>query len=230
MEDMTISNLQENNVESSKIRAASTPKYNKPHKFFKTSIDNDLDRLSTYLHKKYQEIESIPENEHAKKVFEESKSTSTIRWREYNVFQFNNEEIYNVFSAIKDLMLEACEYYEIDFKSQKYMVQGWFNINHKNVGKLDWHDHGGPWAPNFHGYYSIKAEPSSTWYKIGGYDGEPYEVTNVDNVVLLSEMGHPHAQGDWDWDGPRVTLAYDIVPLKMLRVSSAQEQHWIPLV
>ena len=42
-------------------------------------------------------------------------------------------------------------------------------------------------------------------------------------------MGHPHAQGDWDWDGPRITLAYDIVPLRYLQAQS-KPQHWIPLL
>ena len=53
---------------------------------------------------------------------------------------------------------------------------------------------------------------------------------NIDNSAVLSEMGHPHAQADWDWEGPRITVAYDIIPLKDLqRFGMHQEQHWIPL-
>jgi hypothetical protein len=123
---------------------------------------------------------------------------------------------------------EACEYYEIDFDRQKFMVQGWFNITHSGKGKLDWHDHGPSGAPNFHGYYSVSAEPSTTHYRV--FDKE-IENHNVNNRAILSEMGHPHAMADWDWEGPRITVAYDLTPLADLkRFGMDQEQHWIPLV
>lgn len=53
---------------------------------------------------------------------------------------------------------------------------------------------------------------------------------NKDNRLIVSEMGHPHAMQDWDWDGPRITIAYDIVPLNNLIAHDAQPQHWIPLL
>jgi hypothetical protein len=210
--------------------------YAQQHKFFEKYLTNDLDKLSDFLHQKYSEIENAEllgiskVNSNGQEYWLESGSVSTVKWREYNVFQFYNEEIYNVFLAIKETMIEACEYYGIDFNKQKYMVQGWFNINHNKTGKLDWHDHGGPWAPHFHGYYCVKAEPSSTFYKIDNKDHQVFENKNIDNRLIISEMGHPHAQGNWDWDGPRITLAYDIVPLSSLISSKAQEQHWIPLI
>jgi hypothetical protein len=151
-----------------------------------------------------------------------------MKWRQYNVFQFHSEGIYNLYSAIREMALEACEYYGVDFKETQYMVQGWFNINHTKKGKLDWHDHG-PWgAPEFHGYYCVSAEPSITHYRV--FDKE-VENHNKNNRAILSEMGHPHAMADWDWDGPRITIAYDLVPLKnLIKFAKDQEQHWIPLV
>jgi len=207
--------------------------YDKPHKFFERHINNDLNKLSDYLIKKYSEIEAgkIPGVTLKKEAaWSESGSLSTSKWKEYNVFQFNNEEIHNVFAALKDMVLEACEYYGVDFKEQRYMVQGWFNINYNHIGKLGWHEHGGPWAPYFHGYYSVKSEPSTTYYKINNDENNIKENFNVNNRLILSEMGHPHAMGDWDWDGPRITLAYDITPLRSLIKKNGAEQHWIPLV
>ena len=45
-------------------------------------------------------------------------------------------------------------------------------------------------------------------------------------------MGHPHAMGDWDWSGSRITIAYDIEPLASLLHAGNQipEQHWFPLL
>lgn len=208
--------------------------YDKPHVFFEKTLDNNLDKMSNYLTKVYDEIVNAtlrgvsPVGYKGEESWVESGSISTVKWSEYNVFQFYNDEIYNVFCGVKDLLLEACEYYGVDFKKEKYYLQGWFNINDRKVGKLDWHDHGGPWAPFFHGYYCIKAEPSSTFYKLENRDERIVENHNKDNRMIMSEMGHPHAQGDWDWDGPRITLAYDVVPLRFIK-DYDQHQHWLPL-
>ena len=210
-------------------------KNDKPHKFFDRVLDNNLDKMSIFLSKVYKDIEDatlpgvspIGSKEH--EIWLETGSSSTIRWNQYNVFQFYSEEIHNVFASLRELVIEACEYYDLDFEKEKFYVQGWFNINDRKIGKLDWHDHGGPYAPFFHGYYCVKAEPSTTYYKINNDDNNIFENINKDNRMIVSEMGHPHAMGDWDWDGPRITLAYDIVPLRFVK-NFDEEQHWVPLV
>ena len=203
-------------------------------KFFEKFLNNDLNNLSTFLQLKYKEIAAsevrgvTPLNSQHEEFWVESGSLSTVKWREYNVFQFYSVEIYNLFVGIRDTVKEACEYYGIDFKKQQYMLQGWFNINTSKGGKLDWHDHGGPYAPYFHGFYCVNAEPSITHYKINNDDNQIVDNININNRLILSEMGHPHAQGNWDWDGPRITIAFDVIPLAS--VGNAPEQHLIPLI
>ena len=205
------------------------------HKFFERHLDNDLDNLSEFLSEKYKLINEaslrgvngIGEDD---KYWMESGSLSTVKWREYNVFQLYHPAIHNLYNALSDTVKEACEYYGLDFYSERYYVQGWFNINHSNTGKLDWHDHGGPFAPHFHGYYCINAEPSITHYRINDGSGRVVDNVNKNNRMIISEMGHPHAQADWDWDGPRITVAYDIVPLQSLINANTSEQHWLPLL
>jgi hypothetical protein len=224
---------------------------NKPHKFFERFLDNDLDRLTSYLIGQYQKIDSaelkgvtaLTEQERSqlgtpvKHSFQELKpwitsgSLSTVKWTEYNVFQFYDEQVHKLYKNISDMVKEACEYYNVDFEAQKYYIQGWFNINYSHVGKLTWHDHGGPYAPYFHGYYSVSAEPSVTHYRLFNDDKFQIENHNINNRAILSEMGHPHAMGDWDWEGPRITIAYDIIPLNQLESNdNAPQQHWVPLL
>jgi len=206
------------------------------HKFFERHLDNDLDNLSEFLSEKYKLINEaslrgvngIGEDD---KYWMESGSLSTVKWREYNVFQLYHPAIHNLYNALSDTVKEACEYYGLDFYSERYYVQGWFNINHSNTGKLDWHDHGGPFAPHFHGYYCVNAEPSITNYKLYNDNNRLVENVNKNNRLIVSEMGHPHAMGDWGWDGPRITIAYDIEPVKYLIENDLTiEQHWIPLI
>jgi hypothetical protein len=202
-----------------------------PHKFFDRMLDNDLEELEKELQTRYHKIEQAkiigvtPVD--ASDAWQQSQSVSTMKWRQYNVFQFHIDGIYNLYNAIRDMAKEACEYYDLDYDKQQFMLQGWFNINYAKKGKLDWHDHGPEGAPNFHGYYSVKAEPSVTHYRT--FDKE-IENQNINNRAILSEMGHPHAQADWDWDGPRITVAYDLIPLQDLKKFGMEnEQHWIPL-
>jgi hypothetical protein len=206
----------------------------KDHKFFERYLDNNLNILAKELENRYSLIENVNLKGITKVKDQEpwldSGSISTVKWREYNVFQFHIPGLYELYKAISDMTKEACDYYEINFNEQKYMIQGWFNINSAKVGKLDWHDHGEPSAPNFHGYYCINAEPSITNYKLFYDDSRIVENVNKNNRAILSEMGHPHAMGDWTWQGNRITLAYDVMPLKKLPVTPETEQHWIPLV
>jgi len=203
----------------------------KDHKFFEKYLNNDLSQLSQELQERYGWIEQAkvgnvtPMN--GKEYWVESGSMSTVKWRQYNVFQFHSEGIFNLYKGISDTVKEACNYYELDFNEQKFMVQGWFNINTSKGGKLDWHDHGEPYAPNFHGYYCVNAEPSITHYLV---NGKQIENVNKNNRLIVSEMGHKHAMGDWSWEGPRITVAYDIVPLNKLPKNPEAEQHWIPLL
>lgn len=203
----------------------------KDHKFFERYLNNDLDDLSLFLQNKYADMENLKLNGITQVTQRDqwlsSASVSTIKWREYNVFQFYHSGIHNLYKNLSDIVKEACDYYDLDFDKQQYMVQGWFNINYNHSGKLDWHDHGGPYAPYFHGYYCVKAEPSITHYRV--FDKE-VENHNKNNRMIVSEMGHPHAMSDWDWDGPRVTIAYDVMPLESLVQTNAPQQHWIPLL
>lgn len=197
-----------------------------PHKFFDRYLNNDLEDLSKFLQFQYDRIENgeLIKGALEKQAFAETKSTSTMNWYNYNAFQFYHPSINNLFWAVRDMTIEACDYYDINYFEAKYYTHAWFNINYTKNGKLNWHDHNREGAPAFHGYYSVSAEPSTTYYSIFGQD---VENINKNNRAILSEMGHPHAMGDWDWEGPRITIAYDILPFD--RINLEWEQHWIPM-
>lgn len=210
---------------------------NREHKFFEKYLDNDLEKLAKFLEEKYELIENaklrgVETMENDPGYWLESGSLSTVKWREYNVFQFYNESLYKLYKELAKTVKEACEYYGVDFEKQQYYVQGWFNINTAGGGKLNWHDHGAPGAPNFHGYYCVKAEPSTTYYRLFGDPNREVANHNINNRMIVSEMGHPHAMGDWNWEGSRITVAYDIQPLQSLLNAGDQaiQQHWIPLL
>ena len=112
----------------------------KDHKFFERYLDNDLDQLSEFLQNQYADMENLKMAGITKVTGQDqwlsSASVSTIKWREYNVFQFYHPAIHKLYKNVVETVKEACQYYEIDFDKQQYMIQGWFNINYNNKGKL----------------------------------------------------------------------------------------------
>ena len=94
----------------------------KPHKFFERYLDNDLDELSNELKKRY-DILKDKNKVNAKDLWLASNSLSTIKWRDYNVFQFYITGIRNLYTEISDLAKEACEYYDVDFIKQNSSFQ-----------------------------------------------------------------------------------------------------------
>lgn len=221
-----------------------------PHQFFYRDLKLNLNEVSKILKFEYNRIENAemrgikpfdkknPENE----IFKESKSISTIKSREYNAFQMYYPFMHELYSAVVDMVREACNYYDFDYNSEQWICQSWFNINKKeNGGRLHFHDHIdqshiGKYLA-FHGYYAVNAEPSITTYKIG--DGIKQNI-NKNNRALLSAVGFPHAMEEWNWEGERITIAYDVVPLKYYNQlnflnspikdhEGFWEQHWFPL-
>jgi hypothetical protein len=204
------------------------------HKFFERYLLNDLNTLNNFLSEKMQQLQDgkIPNISIEDYGQLKDNSPATNLGPKYNVFQFHNDEIYNLYLAVSDMAKEACEYYGINFKSNKYMIQGWFNFDkYKKPDPLPdsyLHDHlNGRGVPDFHGYYCVNAEPSNTYYKIGGENGERFTNINKNNRAVLSETGHPHGIQNWENEEFRVTIAYDVSPLDSIR--GDKEQHWIPL-
>ena len=199
-----------------------TPK--PPQKFFERFLDNDVNALSEYLLNierdlVFTEKFEIPEN--IRISFMASKhGATTALFNFYNIFTFDNQAIKNVKLALADATKEACEYYGIDYDTSDYMINGWFNVDYGSAygnnpynpeHPENFHDHmEGVGAPTFHGYYCVSAEPSSTFYLIDRVTH--FENINKNNRLVLSETGHPHNIGNWSWEGPRITVAYDIAP------------------
>ncbi len=212
----------------------------KPHKFFDRYLENNLDSLFDYLvsiHKDilYKNIFNVPADRLSK--FNELNGAPTQLGNYYNIFNLNHEGISNLKNALKDMAIEACEYYGYNFKEEQYLIHGWFNLDYKSQGGIvsplkkpeHFHDHsGGMGMPFLHGYYCVNAEPSSTFYQIDRNQEVIFENINKNNRAIVSETGHPHGRDDWYIDKPRITIAYDITPAKHLS-ENAEDNIWIKL-
>ena len=200
-------------------------------------LDNDLSLLTEYLLRIEKDLIFTDKFNVPSEIQDKFKvspfGATTAMFNFYNIFNFDNSAIKNLKSSLVDLTKKACKYYEIDYSSSDYMINGWMNIDYGSAygnnpynpdETENFHDHGnGGGAPVFHGYYCVNAEPSSTFYLIDRKN--IFENINKNNRLILSETGHPHNIGNWTWEGPRITIAYDIAPKNIDYVSDG----WISL-
>lgn len=214
----------------------------KQHKFFERYLDNNLDDLYSFLTIKYDELINgiMPEASNrisplikGKYSKEDYIGAPTQMLQKYNIFDFDHPAIHKLEYALKDALIEACQYYEINFDQQDYRLHGWWNQNPaiKSENYISpiknekyYHDHlGGRGAPDFHGYYCVNAEPSITHYLINAIT--PFENINKNNRAIVSATGNPHGRDDWfDTTKDRITIAYDMVPanyIESLRKTTA---------
>lgn len=209
----------------------------KEHKFFDVFLDNDLHDLHQYLLQKRDDIleeKVFNLSPQEKERFSKINGPSTQLASKYNVFNFDHIGIKNLKDGLNKTMKQACEYYEIDFDAEQYIIHGWFNVDYKQDGSHSvspiereqyFHDHmDGVGVPVFHGYYCVNAEPSSTFYKINNETF--FENINKNNRAIVSETGHPHGRDDWYFDSERITIAYDITPLSFLTQSKDLPTNW----
>jgi hypothetical protein len=214
----------------------------KEHKIFERFLNIDLKELTNYLEIKYFQIlenkltEENELNDIVVHKYNENNNASARLNKKYNIFKFENENIKTLYNELMLCAKDACEYYDIDFDLMNYHVRGWFNREIKTTSfphdpitnERLYHDHlGGHPAPDFHGYFCVNAEPSSTYYKID--ENTVYENINKNNRMILSENGRPHSRGIWNEDDFRITIAYDVVPFQRLVEQGADKKPvWMP--
>jgi hypothetical protein len=127
----------------------------------------------------------------------------------YNLFEHNTPELENLLKEIRTMFLE-------NFKVVEPLgIHGWANINKKGT-HLKWHGHWNPEDRTWHGYLSVKSEPSTTTYNIPN-ERDLTVVHNKNNQLVISPSdGDRHCVSPWTEDYERISVAFDIVPFSVL--------------
>lgn len=211
----------------------------KPHKFFESTLFPNGQGVREFADAWYQYLkEKNPTMGKALNYLEDVDGSAMMDLiLSENILGSYSHFAYDILSEIKKLVIEACDYYEIDIKEERYYIHSWLNyaygprvVNDDQI-KLD--DHG--WNPkHLHGYYAINAEPSTTFYELDEpYKGHPsglFPLENKNGRVLLSMNGYQHGVGSWLKKEPRITLAYNIMPLSSVPRNSGKYAQYLPLV
>lgn len=206
----------------------------KPHQFFSREIYRNDPSLRRYIDIQWAELKAqmSKEAEKESEYREQGPGLAMNSFQQsYNMFSFYNEQMHDVLMLVRDMVVEACDYYNIDYKKEKYYITSWLNYvkgpRKVFLDQLKLDDHGSN-PKEFHGYYAINAEPGVTWYKLD--DGELSPHHNKNGKAILSLNGYHHAIGDWDSTDPRITVAYNIMPLSRVPRDRNRFGQHIPLL
>lgn len=115
----------------------------------------------------------------------------------------------------------------------EYYIQCWLNYFRKGES-FNWHTHLDEGARSWSGYYCVDVKPnSSTTYMI---DDKEVEIESEDNLLVMANSNIVHRTSEWKEDKPRITLAFDINPIKNFTIPKYKKDkqenlhYWIPLV
>jgi len=146
---------------------------------------------------------------------------TTKLFREYNFFTFTSPEILALYSKLVTHLTPL-----IDPKRQ-YVMQAWLNI-YRSGQFIDWHTHWESELGAYHGFYCLNVGDSKTHYRFDADKEKVYTVDDKDGLIVFGKSaGDEHKSSEWNETDPRITIAFDLIP-----VESIKEQfiinHYIP--
>jgi hypothetical protein len=138
------------------------------------------------------------------------------------MFLFPNPLLHKLYHEIKQA-------FDTVRRDDIYYISLWLNV-HRRGQDLPWHSHNPPEHQAFHGFYAVNAEPSVTEYRFP--DGSTDNVVNKNNQLVISLSGSDeHKVSTWEYDEPRITVAFDIIPYAVASENFTRDlvDNWMPI-
>ncbi len=144
----------------------------------------------------------------------------------YGCFTYVYHDHYNLFAfpcnQLSELYMNMAKTFGQVMRPGKYYIRAWVNLFPKNKN-IDWHSHWDAKYKTYHGFYCVNTEgehASYTDYAVPELIGENVcRIKSYDGLCVLGKSERDkHMSSPWLNDGkPRVTIAFDVIPLEALR-------------
>lgn len=147
-------------------------------------------------------------------------SFTTSNYEAYNLFTFPLDETNKLYKEIVTYCSPLLD------ENTKYWIQCWSNIFRKG-DFIDWHGHWDSKYKAWHGFYCVNTDNSFTEYKIPHLEKNIKVQSKNNRLVIGKSDGDKHKSSLWDKESPRITIAFDIIPLETLK-QKFRPNHYIP--
>ena len=191
-------------------------------------ISSDCRRIQNKVTKAYTD-DDIPTNRLYNEVLNSDLQTApaSSRFHDlYNVFLFPYDGIHELYEKVCLAFWDVNDDYE-----EPYYIHAWLNYQQKGES-IPWHYH---WKglsgldKTFVGTFYVNAEPSITTHEFT--NGKVLERVNENNtIVIYEDKGDKHMVSAWDEDTPRISISFDIVPMKYIQGMPYVLNTWMPIL
>lgn len=191
-------------------------------------ISSDCRRIQNKVTKAYTD-DDIPTNRLYNEVLNSDLQTApaSSRFHDlYNVFLFPYDGIHELYERVCLAFWDVNDDYE-----EPYYIHAWLNYQQKGES-IPWHYH---WKglsgldKTFVGTFYVNAEPSITTHEFT--NGKVLERVNENNtIVIYEDKGDKHMVSAWDEDTPRISISFDIVPMKYIQGMPYVLNTWMPIL
>jgi len=146
-------------------------------------------------------------------------SYTTQNFSKYNFFSYHTQQTSDLLENIREVVKPL-------LPEKQYVIQCWLNV-FKKGSFIDWHGHWESSARAYHGYYCVNVGNSYTSYKIP--PDIQYDVQNKNGLLVFGKSdGDKHKSSEWDEDFPRITIAFDLIPVVQNSIQKTYNEHYIP--
>lgn len=195
-------------------------------------IKKSCHMIENQIEKRYKETKNRNDDSWIKNT-----PQSTQKFNNYNLLLCPILEFNNLYTDIQK-MFHTCLSNFHEESIVPHRIQCWLNY-YKKGQFIDWHSHWPPERKAWHGFFCVQVEPDSyTSYK-WKTKSDSVNIKSVNNLLVLGlSNGDMHKSSEWNQEYPRITLAFDIVPLKFWEGDGFIEQtmdhsnffnHWMPI-
>ena len=146
---------------------------------------------------------------------------TTAIHKKYNFLTFPNKQVSVLYHEIAKNVSPLLE-------DRTYVIKSWLNVFRKGE-KVDWHKHWPADKKVWHGFYCVQVGDSYTEYEIPN-EKEIIKVISEEGLLVVGKSDDDrHRSSPWNEDHrPRITIAFDIVPIDNVD-DPLDINHFIPL-
>lgn len=189
---------------------------------YKFNLDLDLVNIRQECLQINQMIQNFEEPE--KDLIKHYGSKSTALYNYYNIFTSLSPYIRTLYDELQH------QFKKIKNSSEPYAMQGWLNVFEKGQN-INWHKHWESEWKAWHGFYcvDVEKEPSHTEYNLPFMENT-VKIQSKNNLLVIGKSDNDeHRSSVWNQETPRITIAFDILPMSSINKLDNFLNHWIPI-
>ena len=147
---------------------------------------------------------------------------TSAAYGEYNLLSFPINSFQVLYHSIVSV-IKPC------LPNEPHVLQCWLNV-FRGGEFIVWHSHLNKTYRPIHGFYCVNVTPSYTEYEFMHIPDKTFKVDSKEGLLVFGKSNDDrHRSSPWSKDSePRITIAFDIIPVSTLGERKIIPNHYLP--